>query len=149
MATMHKQHPTCGDNMLPARSMLHTARPLISKELTKNEKEVAKKRAQILALERKEPQRIKGRHMFVREAFVRGQAAGKLGQGMMKCIMKLHGTMFKELSRAQRDAYEARAQVEVLQQQEDVRTKVHTKRLEIKNLQLAKEEAGASIAGTP
>ena len=112
-ATIHRVHRQYGANMLSARSMIHMTRALLpGAEEGGVHSRSAEKR--LLALSKKQPGKVTGRHLFFADCLAAAQAGLKDGQSLSlqtrHSIMKSHATMYKGLARPQQAYYENRAE---------------------------------------
>lgn len=113
-SSIKRQHPDIGDNVLTARAFIHSFR-----EMLPGQSPLAKRRSQLqaklLAAQKKNPERITGRQVYLSHVMQKGkerQAVNPDRQFSRQRIMQLHGRMWWQLSTEERQAYEDLAQVE-------------------------------------
>lgn len=106
-----KCHRQYGSHTMQGRSFLVQARPLLQGDV--EDKVIGQLRERIHKLERLQPQRVGGRHMYMkslREQAATMQAAGRQwDHDIGKVIMKGHGAKWKALTAQQRQRFERSA----------------------------------------
>ena len=111
VATVHKLHREFGPDMVVARSFLHMLKPLIF--ASPDDRNRAAFLARIAKLERKVPQRLNGRSLFLADLF--NEARQLLVPGVpfprdtQQRLFETHSDLYDGLSVEQRSCYEQRA----------------------------------------
>jgi hypothetical protein len=119
-AVISRQHPEYGLNTLLTRSMALLASKLLPGP-SPEEKKVAKLKAQLDKLERKNPDRTSGRHLFFQDLAnlatdkFAGDTPVKLAQ-VQRTIMKQHGKSWRSAKDHHTVPYKARAKAEAAKQ---------------------------------
>ena len=111
---MKKHHQEIGQNMLMMRSFFHSLRPLLQPHTEDPERvRHVQKLRKLLA---KTPQKITGRHMYLKEMMtvaMQRQASGNnpLPPGGLKRLFANHGQGYKQLSAKRQGKYESQASI--------------------------------------
>jgi hypothetical protein len=114
-ATIHRVHRQYGANMLSARSMIHMTRSLlpVAEEGGLHSRSAEKR---LLALSKKQPGKVTGRHLFFADCLNAAEAGLEHGESLSlqksNSIMKSHAAMYKQLVRPQQAYYEKRAEAQ-------------------------------------
>ena len=113
-ATMvRRQHPEYGLESVRIRACVHSLRLLLPSK-TNEEKQLAKQVSVLARLEAKQPSRLTGRHLYVRELIQLAQSWRSSGvksvpPDISATIIKRHGVRWKALPASRRAIYESQA----------------------------------------
>ena len=112
LATVHRAHPQLGSDALCVRSRAHQMRPLFAGEHPSKTKSDRRLQHDINVLEKKRPERLGGRQLFLRELFaqVRSSHSGKLPSSLRQRLFKQHGEQWLTMSEERRAEYNSQAQ---------------------------------------
>ncbi len=120
-AALHKHHKAYGHDMLMARSFLHMTKPLLASDDSLGVGGRAAS-AQLQALDKKQPNKVTGRHLFLKDLMQQAQQAlppGRLlSQADKTNIMAQHGALWQQCSPSQQRGWEKQAEALVAQQAE-------------------------------
>ena len=96
-ATIHKFHPQLGSKWLARRAFLHQCRCLF--QTSAEERRLAQLQAKLNRLLKKQPQRITGRQVFLRDLFHQLQEVpgAPSGSGQAHSLMRRHGPYYQAL----------------------------------------------------
>ena len=101
-----KLHPEYGANMLAQRALIHMMRPLV---VPPKPTALDRMESTLRRLERKQPAKLSGRQVFLKEAIAAAQATSNYSPSQKKAvamgIMKRHATKYNELSEREKAAY--------------------------------------------
>ena len=145
-AVMHRRH-TYAAEMLCARSFLHQCRHLWHP--APKDKQLDRLRARVAKLAEQQPEKMSGRHMFLRSlmADVKTRLAQgqKMSPHLRQTVMKEHSSLFRTLSPAEQASWQAESQQEISRkrkaQQDEIQHLADA-------LQLARERAGLGVASS-
>ena len=106
VAVIAKSHPEYGANMLQQRALIHMMRPLV---LPPKPTAPDRMEAALRKLERKQPSKISGRQLYLKEANAAAQATRGYSASERKAvamdIMKKHAAKYQELSEREKAVY--------------------------------------------
>ena len=109
-----QQHRMYGENTLRCRALVASVRPLL--EVSPEEKRMLSAEQKLRRLARKQPQRISGRHMYVKDLVALAshrKALGRdVGSHVSKMVIKKHGPTWRDKDVASKRRYEAKAKDE-------------------------------------
>ena len=114
VSVIKRYHPDLQQNTLTARAHLHLIRQCLP-GASREEKDLARWRSRWQKLQRSEPQRVSGRHLFLRDIMKKAgieeaHRAPEKRKYDRRRIFALHGQFWKELSSQKRQRYEQEAQ---------------------------------------
>ena len=147
---MKRQHPDLTDGVLVARSFMHTFRELLA-----GESALAKRRrplkAWLLALQRKHPERITGRHVFLAAAMERARAKEERSPEVVvdrKKVMRAHGQRWQQLSLDARAAYGQEAALEKSAKRQRLEAEAEAVHAELGSLQRQAQAQGGDAGSS-
>ena len=110
-----KHHPEYGLESLVSRAFFHTLRLCLPGQ-SPEEKHLAAQQRKLERLVQQNPQRITGRHVFVKDLM--SEASGRKARGkatpsaVSKTIIKRHGSRWQQMGPRDKDKYSSRAALE-------------------------------------
>lgn len=146
MSKMAQRHKGYSQESLRCRAMLTSMQPLLTPSA--EEAAAAELRQKLIRLERRQPNKCSGRHVYMRDLHMRAKAALTVEQAqgpkLQKHIMKTHGARWATLPAATKHVFESEAALSVAESMTRLAAERDKVREELEDLRRARSSGGGA-----